>query len=48
MRILLNKGGLLIVEVDGIKWLVAGYLRIHIPWILRNCPGLVQVFPPVK
>ena len=48
MRILLNKGGLLIVEVDGIKWLVTGYLRIHIPWLISHHPELVGVYPPVK
>ena len=48
MRVLLNKGGLLIVEVDGIKWLLAGYLRINLPWVLRHYPELVGIFPPVK
>ena len=48
MRILLNKGGLLIVEVDGIKWILAGYLRIHIPWLIRHYPDIVKIFPPTQ
>jgi hypothetical protein len=48
MRILLNKGGLCIVEVDGIKWIIAGYLPINLPWLLRHHPEIVGVFPPIK